>query len=86
VDGGLPVVDVVPDPARLAALAAPADRRDWWITRVRACHPLLVQTDKRAGKDEGITPKRRVRGHELVIPLSPAARDTEQGITSKDRP
>ncbi|AKK26041.1 o-succinylbenzoate synthase [Mycobacterium sp. EPa45] len=41
VDGGLPVGDVVPDPARLAALAAPADRRDWWIDRVRACFPLL---------------------------------------------
>jgi o-succinylbenzoate synthase len=52
VDGGLPVVDVIPDPARLAALAAPADRRDWWITRVRACYPLLAQTDKRGGKAE----------------------------------
>jgi O-succinylbenzoate synthase len=41
VDGGLPVGDVAPDPARLAALAAPAERRDWWITRVRECHALL---------------------------------------------
>jgi O-succinylbenzoate synthase len=40
-DGSLPVVDVTPDPARLAALAAPADRRDWWIARVRECHALL---------------------------------------------
>jgi O-succinylbenzoate synthase len=31
----------VPDPARLAALAAPAERRDWWIARVRACQALL---------------------------------------------
>jgi len=42
VDGCLPVVDVAPDPARLSALAAPADRRDWWIERVRACHALLT--------------------------------------------
>jgi O-succinylbenzoate synthase len=41
VNGSLPVVDVIPDPARLAALAAPADRRDWWIARVRECHALL---------------------------------------------
>ena len=45
VDGGLSVVDVIPEPARLAALAAPADRRDWWITRVRSCYPLLAVTD-----------------------------------------
>ncbi|WP_445167053.1 o-succinylbenzoate synthase [Mycolicibacterium sp. Dal123E01] len=42
VDGGLPVGDVTPDPARLATLAAPAERRDWWITRVRECFPLLA--------------------------------------------
>jgi O-succinylbenzoate synthase len=41
VNGSLPVVDITPDPARLAALAAPADRRDWWIARVRECHALL---------------------------------------------
>lgn len=41
IDGCLPVVDVVPDPARLAALAAPASRRDWWIARIRACQALL---------------------------------------------
>ena len=46
VDGALPVVDVSPDPARLAALAAPADRRDWWIARVRACHGLLVASSR----------------------------------------
>ena len=33
---------VAPDPARLSALAASADRRDWWIERVRACYPLLA--------------------------------------------
>jgi O-succinylbenzoate synthase len=41
VDGSLTVEPAVPDPARLAALAAPAQRRQWWIDRVRACHPLV---------------------------------------------
>ncbi len=41
VDGFLPLTSATPDPARLAALAAPAQRRQWWIERIRACHPLL---------------------------------------------
>ncbi len=41
VDGYLPVGDVVPDPARLAEFAAPPQRRDFWIARVRECFPLL---------------------------------------------
>ena len=41
VDGYLPVGAVVPDPARLAALAAAPDRRQWWIGRVKACYQLL---------------------------------------------
>ena len=41
VGGYLPVREVVPDPARLAALAAPPDRRDWWIKRITACYRLL---------------------------------------------
>lgn len=41
VDGHLPVVDIVPDPARLAEMAAPPARRDFWIARVRECFPLL---------------------------------------------
>lgn len=40
VDGHLPVGPVVPDPARLAALRAPGDRRDWWIDRIRACYAV----------------------------------------------
>ncbi len=40
-DGYLPVGPVVPDPARLQALAAAPDRRQWWIDRVRACYPLM---------------------------------------------
>ncbi len=42
VDGALPVGPVTPDPARLQALAAPPERRQWWIDRVRACYALLV--------------------------------------------
>ncbi|MGH7732524.1 MAG: o-succinylbenzoate synthase, partial [Gemmatimonadales bacterium] len=41
VDGHLPVERITPDPARLQALAAPPERRQWWIDRVTACHPLL---------------------------------------------
>lgn len=41
VDGYLPAATVTPDPARLAALAAPPGRRQWWIDRVAACFPLL---------------------------------------------
>ena len=37
VDGALPVRPVVPDPARLEALAAPADRRAWWLARAQRC-------------------------------------------------
>lgn len=40
VDGYLPVTAVVPDPARLSALAAPPPRRQWWIDRVKACHQV----------------------------------------------
>lgn len=40
VDGFLPVGPVAPDPARLAALKAPGERRDWWIRRVIACYRL----------------------------------------------
>jgi O-succinylbenzoate synthase len=41
VDGYLPVAPATPDPARLRWLAAPPDRRDWWIRRVEACYQLL---------------------------------------------
>jgi o-succinylbenzoate synthase len=43
VDGYLPVGPVVPDPARLSALAAPADRRQWWVERIRDCYPFVCQ-------------------------------------------
>ncbi|QUR66304.1 o-succinylbenzoate synthase [Mycobacterium spongiae] len=42
VDGFLPVVPAMPDPARLAALSATQGRRQWWIDRVKTCYPLLV--------------------------------------------
>jgi O-succinylbenzoate synthase len=42
VDGYLPVGPVVPDPARLSALAATRECRQWWIERVRVCYPLLA--------------------------------------------
>ncbi len=41
VDGCLPAQTITPDPARIAALAASPDRKQWWIDRVRACWPLL---------------------------------------------
>ncbi|PAY23187.1 O-succinylbenzoate synthase [Dietzia natronolimnaea] len=41
VDGHLPVAAVAPDPARLEGLRASADRRDWWLERIRRCHALL---------------------------------------------
>jgi O-succinylbenzoate synthase len=41
VDGYLPVTPVTPEPARLQALAAPPQRRQWWIDRIRACYPFL---------------------------------------------
>lgn len=40
-DGYLPVLPVIPDPARLQALKASAPRRQWWIDRIRSCYPLL---------------------------------------------
>lgn len=41
VDGYLQVGAVVPDSARLSALAAAPQRRQWWIDRVRECYPLI---------------------------------------------
>ena len=44
VAGVLRVGPVTPDPARLAALAAPADRRAWWLARARRCQRLLEES------------------------------------------
>ncbi|ORV09858.1 o-succinylbenzoate synthase [Mycobacterium celatum] len=40
-DGYLPVAPRTPDPARLQGLAAPPERRQWWIDRVKACYRLM---------------------------------------------
>ena len=40
VDGYLLVASVIPDPARLEALAAEPERRQWWITRIAECTVL----------------------------------------------
>ena len=41
VDGHLPVRRIVPDPARLTALAASEERRAWWLARAERCARLL---------------------------------------------
>lgn len=41
VDGFLPVNAVAPDPARLSALAAEPQRRQWWLDRIRECWQLV---------------------------------------------
>ena len=37
--GAIAVRDVVPDPELLERYAAPADRREWWLERLRRCTP-----------------------------------------------
>jgi len=41
--GFLPVGRVIPDPERLAALAAPQDRREWWLARLPRGHALRAR-------------------------------------------
>lgn len=41
VAGGMAVRDVVADPELLAHFAAPAERQQWWLERIRRCHALL---------------------------------------------
>ncbi len=41
VGGRLAVRAVAADPAALAELAAPGERRTWWLDRLRRCHTLL---------------------------------------------
>nr|WP_175271825.1 o-succinylbenzoate synthase [Prescottella equi] len=41
-DGSLDASPVVPDPARLSALAAPPERTQWWLERLRRCHQILA--------------------------------------------
>lgn len=42
VDGQVPVGRVTPDAERLERLAASADRREWWLERLRRCHEMLA--------------------------------------------
>jgi O-succinylbenzoate synthase len=39
--GSVSAARVVPDPTALDELAAPADRREWWLDRLRRCHAVL---------------------------------------------
>lgn len=41
VAGGIAVRDVTADPELLDRFAATAERRDWWLERLRRCHALL---------------------------------------------
>lgn len=40
-DGRLATRPVAPEPERLAELAAPGRRRDWWMRRIAACYGVL---------------------------------------------
>jgi O-succinylbenzoate synthase len=44
VNGTLSAAPVIPDPARLAELAAAPDRRQWWLERLRRCYAVLTRT------------------------------------------
>jgi O-succinylbenzoate synthase len=44
VDGSIPVVRPAVSDARLDALAAEADRRDWWLDRIRRCYRLVERS------------------------------------------
>lgn len=44
VDGSLSAAPIAADLDRLEALAAPAERRDWWFNRVRECYTLVNPT------------------------------------------
>ncbi|WP_088290238.1 o-succinylbenzoate synthase [Kineosporia sp. A_224] len=44
------------DPAQLAALAAPDDRRDWWLDRLARCADLLRRNDSGAPARAGAGP------------------------------
>jgi len=43
VDGRIPVRRVSPDARLLEAHAADADRRDWWLDRIRRTHAVLAR-------------------------------------------
>lgn len=41
-DGAIRLRDAVPDPGLLERFAAPAERREWWLDRLRRVHALLT--------------------------------------------
>ena len=45
VGGSISAARVTPDAAALDRLAAPGDRRDWWLARLERCHALLDAQD-----------------------------------------
>ena len=45
VGGSISAARVTPDAAALDRLAAPGDRRDWWLARLERCHTLLDAQD-----------------------------------------
>jgi O-succinylbenzoate synthase len=53
VGGAIGVRRGVPDPQRLAGLAAPADRQAWWRDRLGRVHALLAQTEREGEADTG---------------------------------
>lgn len=44
-DGVVSAARVIPDPAALARLEAPANRRAWWLDRLTRCHAVLNQRE-----------------------------------------
>ncbi|MFS0852872.1 o-succinylbenzoate synthase [Microbacterium sp. 179-I 3D4 NHS] len=42
-DGILPAERATPEAAALDRLAAPEDRRDWWLARLERCHRVLAE-------------------------------------------
>ncbi|WP_111719599.1 o-succinylbenzoate synthase [Homoserinimonas sp. OAct 916] len=44
--GSIPVRRVTPDPRVLDRFAAPAERRDWWLSRLARCHGLLAASGR----------------------------------------
>ena len=45
VAGALPVAALMADPGLLASFAAPADRRLWWLERLRRCSAVLAAAE-----------------------------------------
>jgi O-succinylbenzoate synthase len=55
-DGAIRLRDVVADPGLLDEFAAPPDRRDWWMERLRRVHGHLQFTEASLGRPRGFAP------------------------------